>query len=357
MTALNDEAALAKRIADYLSQAVGHQVEVGRIRRFPVGFSWLTYAVPVTGLRQEGDVQELILRLGPDYGLFAPYSAMPQALAMQSLEDSGIPVPACYWNSDDVSILGAPFLFCEKVSGDAVVPWVSAHEPALEEGYRRQLAEQFIDALAALHRVRWQEKLIAVMDTGITAANAAQLTVEYWEAQIGRWAMRPFPLADWGIRWLKDNCPVAPRVTIVHGDYRTGNFLEQGGRITSVLDWELVHLGDPHEDLGWASLPMYMGGSKLICRLAEPDWFYQRYSEKVGFEVSMESLRYYQALSLLKLAATHMAAARCFEEGRFNDMRMPAMGSQIASALRQMEKTIDSAPAATRNRQQAGALT
>ena len=39
-----------------------------------------------------------------------------------------------------------------------------------------------------------------------------------------------------------------------------------------------------------------------------------------------------------------MAAARCFEEGRFNDLRMPAMGSQIATALRQMEKTIEAAP-------------
>ena len=40
----------------------------------------------------------------------------------------------------------------------------------------------------------------------------------------------------------------------------------------------------------------------------------------------MDSVRYYQAFSPLKLAATHMAAARCFEEGRFNDMRVPAMG-------------------------------
>ena len=88
---------------------------------------------------------------------------------------------------------------------------------------------------------------------------------------------------------------------------------------------------------------MYMGGSKLICRLAEPDWFYARYGEKAGFEVSMASVRYYQVLALLKLAATHMAAARCFEEGRFNDMRMPAMGSQIATCLRQMEKAIDAA--------------
>jgi len=91
---------------------------------------------------------------------------------------------------------------------------------------------------------------------------------------------------------------------------------------------------------------MYMGGSKLISRLAEPEWFYRRYGKQAGIAVSMDSVRYYQAFSLLKLAATHMAAARCFEEGRFNDMRMPAMGSQIATCLKQMEKTIDAAEAA-----------
>ena len=343
MNDIGDDAVLTRRIAAYLQQQAGSSVQVGAIRRFPVGFSWLTYAVPVTGLAGDAKPTELILRLGPDYGLFAPYSAGPQVLAMRSLEGGAVPLPRAYWNSDDPAILGAPFLFCEKLGGEALVPWVPAGTPGLAEGYRRALAEQFIDLLAALHRAPWQERPIAAMAQGVTADTAALRSVEYWEAQIARWAMRPYPLAEWGIRWLTAHCPVAPHVAIVHGDYRTGNFLEQGGRITAILDWELVHLGDPHEDLGWASLPMYMGGSKLISRLAEPDWFYARYGEKAGFKVSMASVRYYQALALLKLAATHMAAARCFEEGRFNDMRMPAMGSQVAACLRQMEKTIASA--------------
>ena len=343
MTPIGDDTTLAARVADYLSRQVGHAVTVGRIKRFPVGFSWLTFAVPVSGLKGPGDAQELILRLGPDYGLFAPYSAGPQVMAMQSLEGSAVPLPRAFWSSDDPAILGAPFMFCEKVSGDAVVPWVSASEPPLDEGYRRRLGTDFIDALAALHRVRWQDKPIAALADGITAENAAQRNVELYERLIEGWAMRPYPLAEWGIRWLKRHNPVAPRVTIVHGDYRTGNFLEQGGHITSILDWELVHLGDPHEDLAWVSLPMYMGGSKYLCRLCEPEWFYERYAEQSGIAVSMASVRYYQVFSLLKLAATHMAAARCFEEGRFNDMRMPAMGSQIATCLRQMDKLIEAA--------------
>ena len=342
MNSIGDDNMLAARTADYLSSQVGHPVRVGIIKRFPVGFSWLTYAVPVTGLDGPDSTSELILRLGPDYGLFAPYSAGPQVMAMQSLAGSAVPLPRAFWSSDDPSILGAPFMFCEKVSGSAVVPWVSASEPPLAEAYRRGLGTDFIDALAALHRVPWADKPIAAMAGGITAENAADRMVELYEGLIARWAMRPYPLADWGIRWLKAHQPVAPRLTIVHGDYRTGNFLEAGGRITAILDWELVHLGDPHEDLAWVSLPMYKGGSPYLCRLCEPEWFYERWSERSGIGVSMASVRYYQVFSLLKLAATHMAAARCFEEGRFNDVRMPAMGSQVATCLRQMDKLIES---------------
>ena len=181
------------------------------------------------------------------------------------------------------------------------------------------------------------------MANGITTQNAALKQVEEWERSIARWATRPFPLLQWATDWLKDNCPVAPRISIIHGDYRTGNFLESGGTITSILDWELAHLGDPHEDIGWLSLPMYTGGSGLLCRLIEEEQFYKLYEQKAGFPVSRKSVLFYRAFSLYKLAATHIAASRCFEDGRMNDLRMPAMGSQIPTTLRQMVKTIEAA--------------
>jgi aminoglycoside phosphotransferase (APT) family kinase protein len=286
-------------------------------------------------------VQELILRLGPDFGLFAPYSAGPQVLAMRSLEGTAVPCRAPTGAATIPAILGAPSCSARRSRARRRAVGVGPRA-GLEEATASDSGRSSSTRWRALHCVRWAEQPIAEMAHGITAENAAEQNVAQWQALIERWAMRPYPLAECGIRWLKSNHPVAPRVTIVHGDYRTGNFLEQDGRITAILDWELVHLGDPHEDLAWASMPMYMGGSKLICRLAEPDWFYARYAERAGYEVSMASVRYYQVFSLLKLAATHMAAARCFEEGRFNDMRMPAMGSQIATCLRQMDKLIES---------------
>ena len=94
-------------------------------------------AFPATSIEEAlGDSavppRELILRLGPDYGLFAPYSALPQALSMQSLEGSGVPAPKVFWYGDDPSILGAPFLITDKAKGAAVLPW--AGTKPLEEG-------------------------------------------------------------------------------------------------------------------------------------------------------------------------------------------------------------------------------
>lgn len=347
LAAIGDDATLARRIERFLAAETGAAVAVSGLRRFPVGFSWLTFGLAVRGLPGPEPERALILRLGSEAGLFAPYSAWPQVWAMQSLQGTGVPVPQAFWASDDAAILGAPFMFCEKVAGAAVVPWVSPSAPALPQAYRIALGDQFTDALAALHTLDWPARPIARLAGAgepVTAGNAAHRVIAEWGALIERWAMRPYPLAQWGLRWLERNAPVAPRVAVIHGDYRTGNFLEQGGRITAILDWELVHLGDPHEDLAWVSLPMYMGGSPYLCRLLEPAHFFGRYAERAGITVSMEAVHYYQVFSLLKLAATHMAAARCFEEGRSNDMRMPAMGSQVATCLRQMEREIRQGP-------------
>ena len=79
---------------------------------------------------------------------------------------------------------------------------------------------------------------------------------------------------------------------MVHGDYRLGNFLERDGRITAILDWELVHLGDPVEDLDWAFLPQYRAGTGLFCGLAAEDEFLQRFEAQSGLTVAPQTLKF-----------------------------------------------------------------
>ncbi|MEH2476562.1 aminoglycoside phosphotransferase (APT) family kinase protein [Nitrobacteraceae bacterium AZCC 2161] len=333
-----DVSVLRSRLSAYLSAQAGFAVVVESLTKFPAGFSWITYGMRVSGYPQ---AQDIILRIGPPYGLFAPYSAMPEFQSFSALKASAVPVPRAFMASDDASILGAPFFLCERVDGDTPLPWGGEQNAALDGARREALAQDFVDALAALHAFDWRETSLANWESGLTTDNVADRQIDFWWERFQRWALRPHPMAHRAFAWLRQNQPKAPRVAIVHGDYRLGNFLERGDRITAILDWELVHLGDPIEDLGWAFLPQYRGGTGLVCGLASEEAFLARYEERAGIRVDRAALNFYIVFSLLKLALTHMAAARCFEDGLFNDMRMPAMATQIAPVFRQIAKALE----------------
>ena len=107
----DDSTVLRARLADYLSAQTGPAVTIESLVKFPAGFSWITYGVRLAGFPQ---AQDVILRIGPPYGLFAPYSAMPEFESLSALQSSAVPIPRAFLASDDASILGAPFFLCEK---------------------------------------------------------------------------------------------------------------------------------------------------------------------------------------------------------------------------------------------------
>src|SRR6201999_3457195 len=86
--------------------------------------------------------------------------------------------------------------------------------------------------------------------------------LDRWEKVIDEDEREPQPIARAAIRWLRKHPPPpAQKICVVHGDYRTGNFLHDNqGTIRAVLDWEMAHLGDPLEDLGWALDPLWSHG-------------------------------------------------------------------------------------------------
>ena len=70
------------------------------------------------------------------------------------------------------------------------------------------------------------------------------------------------PVFELALSWLdrRKPAPIAEPV-LVHGDYRTGNYLADESGVTAILDWEGAHLGDPVEDLGWLCVKSWRFGS------------------------------------------------------------------------------------------------
>ncbi|MFZ5778626.1 MAG: phosphotransferase family protein [Pseudomonadota bacterium] len=73
---------------------------------------------------------------------------------------------------------------------------------------------------------------------------------------------RALPVFELALSWLdRRKPPPAGRPRLVHGDYRTGNYLADETGVTAILDWEGAHLGDPVEDLGWLCVKSWRFGA------------------------------------------------------------------------------------------------
>ncbi|WP_050401540.1 phosphotransferase family protein [Bradyrhizobium embrapense] len=333
--AVNDNV-VQTALAQHLSRISGSRTEITSFGRKSSGFSWITYAF-VARSAADGD-RKLILRVGPPNGLFAPYSVLPQVHALQSLAGSGVPVPALVSSEQHGAEIGFPFFICTHVEGEVPAPWAASE---FDPDRKRAIARQFVEILASLHRIDKGTTPFASMQLG--GERAEVRAIAGWRASLARPTARYYPLLDWGGRWLENNCPQPPCRTIVHGDYRIGNFIERNGRITAILDWELAHLGDPHEDLAWAMMPTFNAGSRRLYGVLERAEVIDLYQRASGIAVSDKSLAFYEAYALYQAAAIQMCAVRAFEVDRFNDMRLAVMASQMPSIVRAFERALEAA--------------
>jgi len=340
---------LAPRLSAYLASTWGRPVVLDAWRRYPAGMSWITIGFIARLPAQGGDPEEtrdLILRIGDPTGLLAPYRAEPEALVLTALGGiAGLPVPPVYASSDDYGVIGAPFLVTGRIEGDTPMPWKGA-AAARGEAQNISLGNDFVDALAAIHTFDWHATPLVALWRDATPQDVARAQVRTWSRHAGLGTPAhgaAWPLMHYAMRWLEHRAPVAEQVTIVHGDYRVGNFLQKDGRITAILDWELMHAGDPHEDIAWAGLRTFSAGTTRIGGLIEREDFYKRYAQRTGFTVRPEVVRYYEVLVQFKMAALLVGAMHRVAGGAAQDVRMAAMGFQLAPALLELDRLIGEA--------------
>jgi aminoglycoside phosphotransferase (APT) family kinase protein len=165
-------------------------------------------------------------------------------------------VPAIAEIVTDPAILGAPFFVMEEIAGCEASPHALKAEPYAP--HRTVLGQQKWTLLGTL--AGYELTAAELAEFPETSAEAAwQVELDKWTAVWRRHANEPEPLVERALRWLRDNPPPPEqKLCFVHGDYRTGNFLyDRDGQLRAILDWEMAHAGDPHEDIAWAILPSW----------------------------------------------------------------------------------------------------
>ncbi|MFQ5666122.1 MAG: phosphotransferase family protein [Candidatus Binatia bacterium] len=315
------EDAVARYLAQRLPDAC--DIQVSNLSRIPGGASRETWSVDASWTDGQGRErrQGLIIRRDPPASLLDTDRRLEFAF-YRSFEGTSVPVPRALWLETDPGPLERPFSVMERIDG-------------CESQFQLLLDPSFAPYREALGR-RMYEILADIATTpiaGLPAAAVAEVPdpavcwrreLERWEQVIDANELEPQPIARAGIRWLRRYPPPpAPRVSVVHGDYRTGNFLYRHDEIFGILDWEMAHFGDPHEDLAWSFLKTWQWAKdgKVGGVLDRADAV-RIWEARAGLRVSHEALHWWGVFSCVKAQGIWLTAAREFAEGRATDLLM-----------------------------------
>ena len=319
------DAKLVAHLERFMAARTGGDARVSRLERSTEGFSQETFVFDVeTASGRHG----FVAKREPVAGLLEPYDLEPEFRVLHALSDDPLPSPRTPWFERDPAVLERSFYVMERLPGDVPIPAARADgSPPLDDATRAMVAPEVVDALARLHAVDWRALRLDFL--GVPHGDAAARELTRWEKRIERSELPVDPALAEALIWLRRHAPVTDETTLVHGDYRLGNFLVADGHLTGILDWELVHLGDPLEDVAWCASPLWRASTPWASGLIAPEEFAARYTEASGRAVDPDRLRFYDVLAIVKMSAIMLTGIRAYRDGRTSDLRMAIFDHQL----------------------------
>lgn len=305
--------ALEHQLRAVVADALSQDVRIVALRQLTGGASRQTWSFDA--ITPAGDVQPLILRRDPPE---APGPGMStEACAIMAARRAGVPEPEILAYGDDIETLGAPFIVMERVEGETLARRILRDEAFA--GVRPVLAEQCGEILARIHSIPPAEV------PGLSHPDVlADLEEQIWSFD------DPSPALELGLRWLNEHRPPPAAEVVVHGDFRNGNLVVTPDGIRAVLDWELVHRGDPMQDLGYLCVRAWrFGADKPVGGLGDYDDLFRGYERASGRAVDREVVRWWEVFGTVWWGGGCLVQAWRHLSGEERSIELAAIGRRV----------------------------
>lgn len=317
---------LETRLFAYLKKATGQDdIIMANLHRLSGGASKEQFTFNLTWNQESGtrSSEKLILRMDPSESIVETHRLRESQMLNAMWGE--VPVPKVYWTDPVGEDLGHPFLIAgflegtvQPEGGDKASGLGMFFEPSL----RLDLKEQFVQYLAKIHTIDWRNKGLTSYDSPReNHLEANEWSLGWWERVWHEDAVEAHPIVENAALWLRENMQPVEKPVIVHGDYRSGNFMySDDHQINAVLDWELSHIGDFHEDLSYTTCQI-LGtpmddGSVLTSGLLSKSEFLDKYQHYSGNTVDPKRLFYFDVFSYYKVAVISVATSSRAAYGR-----------------------------------------
>lgn len=321
MSAGESSAGQTDALARWLRRQTGaNDVRVTRYERLGGGAIQDNYRldVEVEGGAWQGR-HEWVLRTNAPSRVTASLSRSEEYALLRRVQDAGVLAPRPFFLCTDAAVLGGEFFVMERLPGVAAAHRITREAALVPDP--DALAFALGANLARIHAIRPPPYFATARgsepsSTG-PSANPALVAIARCRAWLDG-LDDAYPALEWGLRWCERHAAATWDVTLVHRDYRTGNYLVDDGKLTGVLDWEFAGVGDPREDLGWftARCWRFAGREREAGGIAAVEPFVAGYASVAGHGISREDLDYWQVMAHLRWAIIALEQAKRHRDER-----------------------------------------
>jgi aminoglycoside phosphotransferase (APT) family kinase protein len=299
----------AATLARALRSSLG-PVTIGGLTRLSGGASRQTWAFDA--LAADGSRAELVLRRDPPGRPSEPGAMGREARAITAARAAGLAAPEVVVWTDGPDLWGSAGLVMRRVAGETI-----ARRILRDDTYRQArgaLVGQLGEFAAGLHAL------------DVPDDYPAPDPVPELRAMLGTFEQAS-PTFELALRTLEADPPASRGPAIVHGDLRLGNLIVGPQALRAVIDWEVVHAGNPAEDLGWLCVKAWrFGVDAPVAGLGTREDLLAAYRAAGGADISLDELRWWEILGTLRWGAICMMQAQAHLSGAHRSVELAAIG-------------------------------
>ncbi len=255
-------------------------------------------------------------------------AARAEFALLEAVKAAGVPVPCPLFVGEEA--LGRPFYLVERIAGEAIGRRIVRDERFAAA--RAVLPAQLGVALAAIHATPTDGAALGVLPGAGSNADPVEHAIAEIETLYRQIAVEAHPVFELALRWLGKHRPAGLARTLVHGDFRIGNVMVGEEGLRAVLDWELAHIGDPLEDLGWlCGRSWRFGRVDLVCGgVGTRESLVEAYERATGRAVDRAALHFWEVFGNLRWGVFTLVQLRAFIEGISRDVELAMIGRRTA---------------------------
>ena len=307
-----DLAALRDDLAAALRGVLG-PVTVEGLTRLSGGASRETWSFDAVGTG--GSRSELVLRRDPPGRPGEPGAMSREARVIAAARAAGLAVPEVLLSTAEPDLWGTAGLVMRRIAGETIARRI-LRDAAYRQA-RKVLVRQVGEFAAGLHALEVAGYLPAPDPVASLRARLAAFE-------------QASPVFELALRTLEAESPPDREPVIVHGDLRLGNLIVGPDSLLAVIDWELVHAGNPAEDLGWFCVKAWrFGVDAPAAGLGSREELLAAYLAAGGAGITMDELRWWEIFGTLRWGVICLEQAQAHLSGAHRSVELAAVGRRV----------------------------